>query len=194
MAQKSRGSSSGHLADVRPEYILLGFLAGHSMHGYDLHGQFQLHLGHVWHLSQSQMYSTIKRLEVQGLIEGLVDDGGAKPSRHCLSITPEGQRRYSTWLLEPSDCNSRIMRLEFISRLFFASTQNPAIVGAIVESQIASVRHELKNHERLLADLGTESLFNRLSLELRIRQLGAQHDWLVHNVTQGMASMDLPRG
>ena len=74
------------------------------------------------------------------------------------------------------------MRLEFISRLFFASTQNPAIVGAIVEAQIAKVEHELKNHERLLADLGPENLFNRLSLELRICQLGAQRAWLENNV------------
>jgi DNA-binding PadR family transcriptional regulator len=193
MGQTKRGSPNRHPADVRPEFSLLGFLVGRSMHGYDLYRQFQQNLGQVWHLSQSQMYSTIKRLETQGLVTGLVEAGGPKPSRRCLSITDEGRLRFSSWLLEPSDCSSRIMRLEFISRLFFASSQNPTLVSSIVGTQLARIERQLKNHERLLADLGDEESFNRLSLELRIRQLGAQLAWIEGDVSRLIPGNDAGR-
>jgi DNA-binding PadR family transcriptional regulator len=177
-----RGPSNRHLADVRPEYVLLGFLMSRSMHGYELFNQFQIHLGYVWRLSQSQMYSTIKRLEAQGLIESLVDEGGTTPSRRYLTTTPEGRKRFSSWLMQPSDCSSRIMRLEFISRLFFASAQDPAVVAFIVQGQVASAAHELDNHRRMLEGLDAEDLFNRLALEFRISQLRAQLEWLEKDV------------
>jgi PadR family transcriptional regulator, regulatory protein AphA len=182
MGQTKRGPSNRHFADVRPEYTLLGFLMHRSMHGYDLYNQFQLHLGHVWHLSQSQMYSTLKRLEAQGLIEGLTNEEGANPSRRYLVITQAGLRRFFFWLMQPSDCSSRIMRLEFISRLFFASMQDPTISAYIVQGQAASVARELANHERMLQSLEAEDLFNRLALEFRIHQLAAQLEWLEKDV------------
>jgi PadR family transcriptional regulator, regulatory protein AphA len=182
MGQTKRGPSNRHLADVRPEYTLLGFLMHRSMHGYDLYNQFQLHLGHVWHLSQSQLYSTLKRLEAQGLVEGLTNEAGANPSRRYLAITQAGLRRFFYWLMQPSDCSSRIMRLEFISRLFFASMQDPAIAAYIVQGQAASVARELSNHERILRSLEAEDRFNRLALEFRIRQLSAQLLWLEKDV------------
>ena len=178
MGQTKRGVLNRHLADVRPEYTLLGFLMHRSMHGYDLYNQFQLDLGHVWHLSQSQLYSTLKRLEAQGLIEGLAEEDGANPSRRYLAITREGLRHFFLWLMQPSDCSSRIMRLEFISRLYFASMQDLTIAEYIVRGQSARVSHELDNHRRILDGLETEDIFNRLALEFRIRQLSAQLEWL----------------
>jgi phosphoglycerate-specific signal transduction histidine kinase len=74
------------------------------------------------------------------------------------------------------------MRLEFISRLFFASMQDPAISAYIVQGQAASVARELANHERMLQSLEAEDLFNRLALEFRIHQLAAQLEWLEKDV------------
>jgi len=45
---------------------LLGLLYGSSGHGYDLHRKVITDLGQVWHLSQSQAYAILKRLEAQG--------------------------------------------------------------------------------------------------------------------------------
>jgi DNA-binding PadR family transcriptional regulator len=60
--------SSSHNAPSRagtlsPEFALLGFLLTGPQHGNDLHRHLRAELGHVWHLSQSQAYAILKRLE-----------------------------------------------------------------------------------------------------------------------------------
>jgi DNA-binding PadR family transcriptional regulator len=59
-------SKEHHTGNVSPEYALLGFLIAGPSHGYDLHQRFRVELGQVWHLSQSQAYAILKRLEQHG--------------------------------------------------------------------------------------------------------------------------------
>lgn len=157
---------------------MLGFLMHRSMHGYDLYNQFQRHLGRVWHISQSQMYAILKRLEGQGLVQGLIEEMKGSPARRYLAITDEGLRRFSSWLITPTDCGSRILRLEFISRLFFAGMQGPELSSLIVHDQIEALERELKNHERLYTTFDDEDVFNRLGIELRVYHLRAELAWL----------------
>lgn len=58
-------SGSPRSGNLSPEFALLGFLWAGSMHGYDLHRRMNEQLGHVWHLSQSQAYAILKRLETR---------------------------------------------------------------------------------------------------------------------------------
>lgn len=167
-----------HVRDVRPEFVMLGLLMHRSMHGYDLFTQFQAQLGRVWHISQSQMYAILKRLEAQGLIEGLVEERENSPARRYLAITPQGLAHFSTWLMSPTDCSSRVLRMEFISRLFFASMQGGQVPAIIVEDQVALIERQLANHVALLATLPEEDVFNRLGVDFRVHQLRAELSWL----------------
>lgn len=182
MSEKARDPSNRHVSDVRPEYVMLGFLMHRSMHGYELFSQFQTHLGRVWHISQSQMYAILKRLEAQGLVEGLLEEREKSPSRRYFAISPAGLAHFGPWLLGPSDCSSRVLRLEFISRLFFASMQGGGLPAIIVEDQAELLRRELSNHEALLAKLPEEDVFNRLGVDFRVHQLRAELDWLEEGV------------
>jgi len=83
-----------HLPDVRPEYIALGFLEKDSLHGYDLYRRFEADLGKVWHISQSQMYSILKRLEAQALVEGWAESGNRNQAKRRLAMTEPGRRRF----------------------------------------------------------------------------------------------------
>jgi len=56
------------MGDVRPEYVFLGFLAESPAHGYQLYQQFKKDLSGLWHISESQMYASLKRLEKRGWI------------------------------------------------------------------------------------------------------------------------------
>lgn len=181
---QSKQSSRIHMSDARPEFIILGLLRHRSMHGYDLYRQFQTNLGLMWHISQSQMYSILKRLEGQGLIEGLEgeNDTGEGPARRYLVVTPLGLSRFSTWLMTPSDCSSRVLRLEFISRLFFASMEGREVTTIIVQDQAAKAEHEFENHKKLLDSLPEDDVFNRLSMEFRVRQLATILEWLHQTV------------
>ncbi len=154
------------------------------MHGYDLYHQYQSQLGRVWRMSQSQMYAILKRLEAQGLVSGLVEEDSRGPSRRHFAVTEMGQERFSRWLLEPSDCSSRVMRLEFISRLFFASMKGKKTLELVITEQIAASYRELGNHERIYEGLDASEVFNRLALDLRVRQLKAMLEWLNALVAQ----------
>ena len=57
---------SHYIGTLSPEMALLGQLYDSPGHGYDLHRTVVSDLGHVWHLSQSQAYAILKRLETQG--------------------------------------------------------------------------------------------------------------------------------
>src|SRR5690349_23848304 len=61
-----------HAGNISPEFALLGFLIAGPSHGYDLHQRFVTELGQVWHLSQSQAYAILKRLEQRGDISARV--------------------------------------------------------------------------------------------------------------------------
>jgi PadR family transcriptional regulator AphA len=172
-----------HLPDVRPEYIALGFLEREALHGYDIYRRFDAALGRVWRISQSQMYSILKRLEIQGLVSGSAESGERNQAKRRLAITEPGMRRLAEWLAAPSDCSSRIMRLEFISRLFFARASHPEQVAAIVEAQRAAIARQLANHEALLAATPEAETYNRLSLELRMCQLSGIGLWLEKSVS-----------
>lgn len=178
VSEKARDPSNRHVRDVRPEFVMLGLLMHRSMHGYDLFTQFQAQLGRVWHISQSQMYAILKRLEAQGLIEGLVEARENSPSRRYLAITPAGLSHFTAWLMSPSDCSSRVLRMEFISRLFFAGMQGGSLPAIIVEDQVAQIERQLANHVALLATLPEEEVFNRLGVDFRIHQLRAELAWL----------------
>ena len=61
---------SNYASALSPEYALLGFLSQQQAHGYELHRRLTEELGQVWHVSLSQTYNILTRLERQGYIAG----------------------------------------------------------------------------------------------------------------------------
>ena len=168
-----------HLRAQSPEYALLGFLYGHSNHGYNLHQQLANELGHIWHVSQSQTYAILKRLETQGAVSSTTLEQGKLPPRQILQITATGRRRFEAWLQTPSGSSVRAIRLEFITRLYFAQKLFPDSLPAMLATQSAGIDAALTRLEKPLSAIPPEQAFNRLGLELRIRQLRSIRDWLI---------------
>jgi DNA-binding PadR family transcriptional regulator len=163
---------------LSPEYALLGLLAQRAAHGYELHQRLREELGHVWHISLSQTYNILNRLESQGLTIGTVQEQSSLPARRRFRLTAAGRRRFEAWLNSPAGHSARAVRVEFITRLYFAHTQSPALARRVVEAQIAEIRAGLDRLTEMRAELSQDLLFNRLGLDLRIRQLDSILDWL----------------
>jgi len=173
MAQKDR-----HTGNLSPEFALLGFLIASPSHGYDLHQHFIVELGHVWHMSQSQAYAILKRLEQRGDITAQVVEQDKLPARQMLRITSQGRRHFSEWM-EDISANSRSIRLEFLTRLYFARTYKPEKVAQIYEAQCDEIKSTIDRLESLFADLPPEQQFNHLSLDLRLRQMKLIQEWMM---------------
>jgi PadR family transcriptional regulator, regulatory protein AphA len=166
-----------HTGNLSPEYALLGFLIAGPSHGYDLHQRFATELGHVWHLSQSQAYSILKRLEGHGDISVQVVEQDKLPARQMLRITAQGRRRFNEWL-DGISTNARSIRLEFLTRLYFAQIYNPEKITRIHEAQRAEIASTIERLESLLARISPEQRFNRFSLDLRSRQMKLIREWM----------------
>lgn len=167
-----------YVGSLSPEYALLGFLAEQPDYGYELHQRLISELGQVWHVSQSQVYSILKRLESRGDLVSTVQKQEKYPSRMLYQLTPAGRARFETWLETPTGCSVRAIRVEFITRLFFASRRSRALANALIEAQCAETLSGLQRLRQALTKLPPEQTFNRLGLELRILQLSSVLDWL----------------
>jgi DNA-binding PadR family transcriptional regulator len=171
-------SENRHTGNISPEPALLGFLIAGQSHGYDLHQKFISELGHVWHLSQSQAYAILKRLENRGDISAHVVEQEKLPARQVLRITAQGRRRFFEWLELGAGKNVRSIRLELLTRLYFAQLHRPERIAQIYETQSAEIEAVIARLESLLEHLPPEQTFNRLSLDLRLQQMLLIQNWM----------------
>jgi DNA-binding PadR family transcriptional regulator len=163
---------------------LLGFLVAGPSHGYDLHQRFMAALGNVWHLSQSQAYAILKRLEERGDISAHTVDQHKLPARQRLRITSQGRRRFSQWLTGGAASNARGIRLEFLTRLYFSNLYTPEDTAHIYAAQSAEIKRDIGRLEAMLSRIPGEQTYNRLSVDLRLRQMKLIRDWMAEIATQ----------
>ena len=164
-------------SELSPEFALLGLLENHPMHGYELHQLLSTDLGHVWRISQSQSYNILTRLERQGLIAGETQSQDNRPARKVLHLTHKGSLRFREWLLAPAGSSARAIRVEFITRLYFTA-HDSELTQALIDRQIDAVIDGVNRLQRALDALPPDQPYNRMSLELRLRQMEPILDWL----------------
>lgn len=167
-----------HIGTLSPEMALLGLLHGEAGHGYDLHRKVNTDLGYVWHLSQSQAYAILKRLESQGDISATKVPQEKRPSRQLLQMTAQGRKRFLSWLDAPSGGSSRAIRMEFVTRLYFLQMYFPDRLGRAFDQQRVEAESHIHRLEKVLAALPGGQIFNRMSLEMRLKQLKLALEWL----------------
>lgn len=177
-------SKDHRTGNLSPEFALLGFMIAGPSHGYDLHQRFTTELGHIWHVSQSQVYAVLKRLEQRGDITSQVVEQDKLPARQKLRITAQGRQRLFEWLEFGIAKNSRSIRLEFLTRLYFAQLHRPEIIGSIYNKQLAEIELAVERLESLLEHLPSEQIYNRLSLDLRLQQMRLIQNWMAEIRTQ----------
>jgi DNA-binding PadR family transcriptional regulator len=167
-----------HIGTLSPEMALLGLLYQEAGHGYDLHRKVNRDLGQVWHLSQSQAYAILKRLEARGDISVKEIPQEKLPSRQLLHMTPQGRKNFLEWLDAPSGGSTRAIRMEFITRLYFLNLYFPERLVQAFNQQRTEAETHIQRLENMLAELPTDQIYNRMSLEMRIKQLKFVLEWL----------------
>jgi PadR family transcriptional regulator, regulatory protein AphA len=164
--------------ELSPQYALLGFLYFQPLHGYDLHKRLEANLHELWHISQSQTYNILKRLDKDGWIASTLQPQEKLPDRSCYTLTDLGKGQFEKWMGTPTRCSVRAIRIEFLTRLFFASQIDEDTCWRLLQEQVAYTRRNLDRLQNRLGLLPPGQTFNRLGLELRIHQLITTLDWL----------------
>lgn len=116
------------------KYALLGLLSEEPTHGYDLRAAFEDLLGGSWPLNIGQVYSTLSRLERDGLVSAEVVPQDDLPDRKVYSIIEGGQAELDRWLGEPTE-GPLPLRDELFVKILVSSRIAAARSGALIGTQ-----------------------------------------------------------
>jgi len=83
------------------KFALLGLLKYDPKTGYELKQTMDKSTGHFWHAKQSQIYTTLKKLEEDKLVISHPEPQESRPDRRVYAITESGERALHEWLLQP---------------------------------------------------------------------------------------------
>jgi len=164
------------------KYALLGILAEGDLHGYELKASFDAKVGEFWSLNYGQIYSTLDRLEKEGLVTHDRQAQEKRPDRKIFSITPEGRNELAQWLATPV-AKVRALRDEFFVKLVFMDKNHPAAILALIDKQkVLYLRHMNRLTQRKIA-LKTEAdpgdlLTTELLLDAGLFHAEADIKWL----------------
>jgi DNA-binding PadR family transcriptional regulator len=82
-------------------YALLALLSEGPKYGLRLQSEFEARTGEVWPLNVGQVYTTLQRLERDGLVESDGDEGSRAQKRY--RITSVGEHELAGWLRTPPE-------------------------------------------------------------------------------------------
>ena len=85
-------------------HALLALLSEGPKYGLQLRDEFMAGTGEVWPLNVGQVYTTLQRLERDGLVES--DDEAAPGPQNVFRITSGGSAELADWLRTPPDLSS----------------------------------------------------------------------------------------
>lgn len=126
------------------KFILLGFISHKPSTGYELKQLLDNSTGYFWHAYHSQVYSTLRSLENEGLITTHVVNGSDHLTRRVCRITAKGEKELRAWLDDPMMEVAR-MKEDLMVRVFFSSLRDAPEVEA-------ELRMQRKLHEQQLEE------------------------------------------
>lgn len=85
-------------------HSLLALLSEGPKYGLQLRQEFEARTGEVWPLNVGQVYTTLQRLERDGLVES--DDTADEGPQKGYRITADGEAELAEWLRTPPDLSS----------------------------------------------------------------------------------------
>lgn len=126
--------------------VLLALLARAPAHGYELKQAVDDAFGRVWPpLNIGQVYTTLARLERDGLIRSDHVPQDHKPDKRVYALTDRGRTVLQAWLAQPS--TERRLKDEFVVKLILA----PSVGNG--DDPLVLIDRQRRDYLRTLRDL-----------------------------------------
>jgi len=156
------------------KFALLGLLSQRPRHGYDLKHDFEAMLGHTWQVNIGQIYSTLARLERDGLVVCEEVPQDLLPNRKVCRLTPAGEQALRAWLAQPAPPSARV-QVDFYLKLLVARRAGAQNLCALIWNQRQTLLQSLADLTSLLTHPDEE---RRLLAEGLQAHLEANLHWL----------------
>jgi DNA-binding PadR family transcriptional regulator len=158
---------------------LLGLLGQRPRHGYELHAAFEAVAGgeEIWDVKPAQIYTTLSRLEENGLVIERALDQNEGPEKRIFQITTEGKKELAKWLT--SAVVGEHQRDEFFVKLMLGLAIRRVDPYKIIYTQRTSLYRELHGLtiQRKSVDPAAK-LAHLMMLDRAIMHLKADLQWL----------------
>jgi DNA-binding PadR family transcriptional regulator len=162
-------------------YGLLALLGREPMHGYQLRAEFERSTGMTWPLNIGQVYTTLSRLNRDGLAEETGQD--EEPGRVVYRITDAGVAELTRWFATPVAPVDH-PRDELAIKVALA-LQTPGVdVGAVLQTQRTATLRKLRELTRLKTEADDADDAWQLVLDLMIFRAESEARWLDHSETR----------
>jgi DNA-binding PadR family transcriptional regulator len=124
---------------------LLALLEQGPRYGYQLRAEFEHRTGGAWPLNVGQVYTTLARLERDGLVEG----HGADGEGHVMyAVTEHGRDEVVSWFTSPVS-RTQPPREELAIKLALAVSVPGIDVGTVIQQQRTATMKALQDYTRL---------------------------------------------
>lgn len=156
-------------------HALLALLTEGPKYGLQLRDEFESNTGEVWPLNVGQVYTTLQRLERDGLIESDgVDEAGPHKS---FRITAGGAAELDTWLRTPPDLSSP-PRDELVIKVLVAIRVPGVEVRDVIQSHRRHVVELMQEWTRVKRDAGVNEVTLPLVVDAELFRLDSVIRWL----------------
>jgi DNA-binding PadR family transcriptional regulator len=163
---------------VSVRHSLLALLHERPRYGYQLRSEFQDRTGAAWPLNIGQVYTTLERLERDGLVR---KQSGAESGQVVYSITDEGAGQVDAWFSAPVE-RTNPPRNELAIKLSLALSLPGVDAAAIIRAQraasLAVLQEYTKTRRDTTANPRSADLALLLVLDSLIFQTEAEIRWL----------------
>jgi DNA-binding PadR family transcriptional regulator len=160
-------------------HAVLGLLAQHPRHGYELRAAFQALVGgeENWDVKPAQIYTTLTRLEQGGFVAEDSIEQDAGPEKRIYAITLAGRKILAEWFARGIDPGHQ--HDEFFLKLMIGLASGAADPYRLIQSQRAYLFQELHDitEHRSHADPSRELAMIFL-LDKAVMHLEADLRWL----------------
>jgi DNA-binding PadR family transcriptional regulator len=124
---------------------LLALLEQGPRYGYQLRAEFEHRTGGTWPLNVGQVYTTLARLERDGLVEGRGEDG---EGHVVYAVTVAGRDEVAAWFGSPV-ARTQPPREELAIKLALAVSVPGVDVGSVIQQQRSATMVALQDYTRL---------------------------------------------
>ena len=156
-------------------HALLALLSAGPKYGLQLREEFEAKTGEVWPLNVGQVYTTLQRLERDGLVES--DETGDEGPQKGFRITGAGETELAGWLRTPPDLASP-PRDELVMKVLVA-TQVPGVdVREVIQSHRRYLVQLMQQWTRIKEDEAGSDLNLALVVDAELFRLDAVVRWL----------------
>ena len=144
-------------------------------YGLQLRQEFESRTGEVWPLNVGQVYTTLQRLERDGLVES--NDAAEEGPQKGFRITPEGQAELDNWLRTPPDLSSP-PRDELVIKVLVALKLPGVDVHQVVQLHRRYLVELMQQWTRLKEDESRFDLSFALVVDAELFRLDSLIRWL----------------